>query len=290
MENSLCVDDFTFSNGSKARAIHVEKDTPAEAILAEFAFDPFPRAVIPISGGATHMRYLTDDGFQPTRLLVNFVVDFAFEHNIMLVDGATNTGVMEIIGDHYGNIRARKPIRALPPLLGFVPFSLINYPIPSPNDNDHNLDPNHPYFVLVHGVNKWGDEVDRMFALVNAMATKIPSVALIVNGGLTTLKEAINNISIGREIIVLGGGQRATKVIFAALDGASHKELTEILLDKTEKLVSTDALSIKQTLKEALCQLDKIASYEKISKFGNDKTPGELKFLLLQKLKLSALG
>jgi hypothetical protein len=290
MEKFPRVDDFTFPNGSKARAIHIDKDTPAEAILAEFAFDPFPRAVIPITGGATHMRYLTEDGFQSIHLLVNLVVDFAFEHNIILVDGATNTGVMEIIGSRYGYVRAQNATRTLPPLLGFVPFSLVNYPIPNPNENDCNLDPNHPYFILVHGANVWGDEVESMFALVNTMATKIPSVALIVNGGLTTLKEAINNIRIGREIIVLGGGQRATKVIFAALDGANRKELTGILMDKTEKLVSSDDPDFQQTLERALGQLSEIASYKKIIKFGNDKTPEELKSLLLQKLKLTTLG
>jgi hypothetical protein len=117
------------------------------------------------------------------------------------------------------------------------------------------------------------------------MVTKnVPSISLIVNGGLTTLKEAVLNIRHGREIIVLDGGYRATKLIFAALDGASCDDLTSILMDENENLIRSDNPDPQRALKIALDQLDEIAKYQKIFRLRHDRTPNDLKEFLSLKL------
>jgi hypothetical protein len=124
------------------------------------------------------------------------------------------------------------------------------------------LEPNHPYFVFVRDVQDWGGEVDNMFALVNFLSRNMPSVALVVNGGLTTLSETVRNARYGREIIVLEGSQRAAKAIIAAINGKTEKELIEILLDPESKLIKPE--DSKQKLDNALSELREIGQYDKM--------------------------
>lgn len=294
MEKFPRVEDFMFSNGFKARAIHIVKDTPPEAILAKLAFDPFPCAVIPVSGGAKDFpRYLPNNGFLKMHSFIEAVVEVAFNKRIMLVDGGTNTGVMQLIGSFFEKISKSDPNCILPPLIGFVPEPKVNYPGASIEGRDpkaDSLDPNHSCFVLVNDVQEWGDEVDSMFALVNSLSARLPSVSLIVNGGLTTLKEAVRNARDGREIIVIEGSLRATRAIIAAINGATENELTKILFDKLDNevsLIDVNDNQYKQKLDNALSDLKEIAQYNKITRFGLDSTPVELTTLVIDKLGLT---
>lgn len=293
-ETAPGTDDIAFPGNSRARTIHINKDTPAEEILAEFAFDPFPRAVIQISGGAKEFpRYLPNNGFAKMRDLIKSIVDMAFEKNIMLVDGGTNTGVMQLIGNFFKERRISNPKDNIPPLVGFVPELLVNYPGASIKGRDpeaDSLDPNHPYFVLVKDAKVWGDEADSMFAFVNTLSMRIPSVSLIVNGGLATLKDAVHNVRYGREIIVIDGSQRATRAIIAAINGSTESELTKILLDRSNEgasLIDIKNHYYEQKLESALSDLTEIAQYKKITRFSLDASPVELTNLIVSKLGLT---
>jgi hypothetical protein len=155
--------EIQFPNGNIAQAIKVIRKTSPKSILKVLDLNPFPTAVIPISGGA---KYLSPIGFTRIYSFVEAVVDLAFEKNIMLVDGGTNTGVMEIIGKHYGFVQAQNPKKIIPPLIGFIPLPLVKLPGQEFTNEDVLLQPHHPYFIFVHDAYEWGEEVESMFALV----------------------------------------------------------------------------------------------------------------------------
>ena len=84
-----------------------------------------------------------------------------------------------------------------------------------PNQPNSSLEPlgdAHTHFVLVEGEN-WGDELEPMYALVNALAEEASSIGILVNGGKGTENEVEENVSDDRKVMVLdGSGRLADKI------------------------------------------------------------------------------
>ncbi|MEW5871230.1 MAG: hypothetical protein AB1894_18305 [Chloroflexota bacterium] len=273
--------NIDFPNGFSAQAIESDIETEPKSIFECLDLEVLPKAVIPISGGATHFP---PEIFVRIRPLMKAVVELAFERQIMLVDGGTKQGVMEIVGDLFRKARVAQKDLSYPPLVGFVPEFKISYPGASTKERDpqpSELDPNHPYFVLIHGAYRWGEEVKCMFGLVNYLSFSLPSVALIVNGGLTTLLEVVYSIQQNRQIIVFDGTHRVAKVICSALDGASNDYLISILkgIDPVNPVSKND-------IDDALLRLDQIKNYQGITRFNLGQPIEELIELVLSKLSM----
>ena len=236
------------------------------------------------------------------------------KYGLLIVDGGTEAGVMKITGKvlrkfKYGRFTIAEVMKIIGkvlrkfnygkftiddasqkqipdyeelPLMGFAPESKVIYPGAEPSpQREVPLEPNHKYFVLVNDAQDWGGEVDHMFRFINCLSgMSIPIVHIIANGGRITIKEAYHSVRQGHPIIILEGSERATKIIIAALDGASETEL--INLFEEHKIIKQE-----HEAEEILVWLREIAQYNKVTRFVLSSKPSDkLKEIILSMLNL----
>ncbi len=286
-----------FVNGHEAYSVFVRKDVDPENILSELHLNPLPKGVICISGGAT--AFPTEIKDQTVALIEDVVAPLACEYDLLVVDGGTEEGVMQIIGEAFKKHRVKAHIIGIhegdtavetrdwhePLLMGFVPESQVTYPgdtrSPKPN---MQLDPNHVYFVMVMDAYDWGEEVECMFSFIDYLADqRLPVINIIANGGRITLKEASHTVQRNRPVIILEGSKRATEVIVSALDGTPEGDWVSLLMK--HEIAGKNS----EQFQEALDWLIQIAKYDKIVRFDFLSRPlDEFKPIVLSALGISA--
>lgn len=226
-----------FANGVDALAVVPEPKTSPERIIA--ALNLFePKSVLLVVGGARGM-----DDSQMRRLAPLFsrvVARAAGESQMLVVDGGTSSGVMQLLGEAVAD-RGR-----LTPLLGVTPKAKSIYPGGPPKEqvNDGSpLEPNHSHFVLTPGT-EWGDETAWLLDIVAVYARKAPVQVLLVNGGTIAKNEVLQSVRRGWPILVLEGSGRLADEIAAHADEVPERipdqALSEILSDGNIRLFSLD--------------------------------------------------
>ena len=155
-----------------------------------------PRRCIVLVGGAAGLA--PDD--ELPHVFRDVVAEVASSLAATVVDGATDTGVMRLIG------RARAETAASFPLVGVVPAALAD-----------DLEPNHTHVVLVPG-SDWGDETPWLAGVATALAGPHASATLVVNGGEITWADAEASVAAGRPVVVLAGSGRTADALAAGTD------------------------------------------------------------------------
>jgi len=230
---------ITFANGNRAVVITAPRDAGAKAILDALEIAS-PRAVILLFGGAVglddsrkaHLATLFADGVAPV----------ATELGALIIDGGTQSGVMEIMGDAV----ARSPGKCQ--LLGIAPKGKITHSEitgASAVSDGAPLEPNHSHFVLVESA-EWGGETGKMLEL--ARAFNAPIVAILVNGGAIAADEALQSVRNGWQLLVVeGSGRFADELSAAVRDGQSAKsvEVCEIAPSGRVALFHVDSTAEK---------------------------------------------
>jgi hypothetical protein len=108
------------------------------------------RAVIVLVGGAGGMG--GKDFETVAQVLRDEVVPVAERRNAVVIDGGTDSGVMQLIG------RARSALGGRFPLIGVAAEGTVLVPgAGTPSPDAVELEPNHTLFLLVPGM-QWGDE------------------------------------------------------------------------------------------------------------------------------------
>ncbi|MGQ9625275.1 MAG: hypothetical protein ACUVV0_00005 [Anaerolineae bacterium] len=216
----LKTETIHFPNGNKALMVRVPGDGDAEQVIKALGL-PRPRAVLLPHGGAAH---LPADKEAQLRCLIKYgIAKACAREDILVIDGGTQAGVMAMMGEGLAEMGRSAP------LLGVAPAGLVTYPGGPPVSGDiAPLEPNHSHFVLVEG-DEWGSETDLMFRLAEKMAEGVLSVALLVDGGQVTRKEALYNVRRGREVIVIQGSGRVADEIADAFQREQKVENAEIL-------------------------------------------------------------
>jgi SLOG in TRPM, prokaryote len=179
-----------------------------------------------IAGGAARM----DERDHPNLMrLFTDIAQIASTHNALIIDGGTQSGVMELMGQGV----AKQQQRSM--LLGISPAGKVTYPGKTGHrvgSEEVPLDPNHSHFVLVE-TNEWGGETETMYELANVFSEGCPSVAILINGGDIAKNEVLYNVRQRRPIIVIeGSGRFADEVarnIHAKSSFDSDPDLTEIM-------------------------------------------------------------
>jgi len=131
----------------------------------------------------------------------------------VVVDGATDTGVMRLMG------RARAAGSHTFPLVGVVPGALA----------DWGLEPNHSHVVLVPG-REWGDETPWISSLAGALAGARGSATLLVNGGEISWADAEASVARGRPVVAVAGSGRTADAIAAGADERAARLATSGLV------------------------------------------------------------
>lgn len=175
-----------------------------------------PSPVLVLVGGAAGIQ----QKHLPTiRQAIQEISDVVELVGAIIVDGGTESGIMAEIG------QARSRRGHTYPLVGVAVESLVTWPNRSDAVNASSaapLDANHTFFVLVPGTD-WGDEVRFLARTGTVLSGNLPSVTVLINGGLIAANDLKSSIDEGREVIVLAGtGRYADELASNPPDSADY--------------------------------------------------------------------
>jgi hypothetical protein len=222
---AMKIEEISFPNGNRALAVIPPIGTRATDLVRALGI-PQPGSLIMIAGGAARMD--ERDHLNLTRLFTDGIAPIAATYNALVIDGGTQSGVMELMGQGVAKQQQR------PVLLGISPAGKVTYPGKTGHrvgSEEVPLDPNHSHFVLVE-TNEWGGETETMYELVKVFSEGCPSIAILINGGAITKNEVLYNVRQRRPIIVIEGSGRYADEVARILHEKSSSDfdpdLTEI--------------------------------------------------------------
>ena len=174
------------------------------------------RAVIVLVGGAATMGEKHVETV--AQVLRDEVVPVAERRDAVVIDGGTDSGVMQLIG------RARSALGGRFPLIGVAAESTVRVPgAGTPSPGTVRLEPNHTLFLLVPGT-RWGDEAPWMMDIAGIVAGRRSSVTVLVNGGQIAYTDVAASLRSGRPVVVLAGSGRTADAIAEARAGNSRDD------------------------------------------------------------------
>ena len=201
-------------NGLTALAIQVQFPEELSTALGELALHS-PRPILVVVGGASK---LSEADLSCLRLLfVKVLAPLAEELGASVVDGGTDVGVMQMMG------QARAETAATFPLIGVTPVGKVALSAQIPSSEVTPLEPHHTHFVLVPGSN-WGDESPWLARIASVLASGAPSFTVLVNGGEIAWKDVSENLKTNRPLLVIAGSGRLADTLAAALRGEATDE------------------------------------------------------------------
>ncbi len=221
------------SNGLMVPAIRVESAKDLSKAMDELGFHN-PHPILVILGGAGKMSEI--DLNRLRSLFVKVLAPVVEKLGASVVDGGTDFGVMQMIG------QARAEISATFDLIGVTPVGKVALPGQIPPQQVAALEPNHSHFVLIPG-SDWGDESPWLADVATVLAKKAPSVAVLVNGGKVSRKDVSENLKANRPVLAIDGSGRLADTLTAAL----HGEITD---EEVRKLVASglvQAIHLKES-------------------------------------------
>lgn len=214
--------NIAMSNGLTASAILVESFEDLSAAMGELNLKS-PRPILVVVGGAGKMSEA--DNLLVRSLFVEVLAPLAEELGAFVVDGGTDSGVMQMIG------QARAQIAAKFPLVGVSPVGKVALPDRIPPEDATALEPHHTHFVLVPG-SQWGDESPWLARVATVLASGARSVTVLVNGGEIAMKDVSESLKADRPVLAVAGSGRSADTLVVALRG----EATD---DRARELVAS---------------------------------------------------
>src|SRR4051812_34619922 len=195
------------AGGVEAPGIRIVGTDEIAAALESAGLGP-DRAVIVLVGGAGGMGEKELDTV--ASVLRDEVVPVAERRDAVVIDGGTDSGVMQVIG------RARSALGGRFPLIGVPAESTVRVPgAGTPSPGTVRLEPNHTLFLLVPGT-RWGDEAPWMMDIAGIVAGRRSSVTVLVNGGQIAYTDVAASLRSGRPVVVLAGSGRTADAIAEA--------------------------------------------------------------------------
>jgi len=211
-----------FGDGHAARVARPRQVADVEAAVAALGLRG-QRPVLVVVGGAAGL----DEGGKE-RLFILFshaLVPVAVARRAVVVDGGTDSGVMQLLG------RARAASGASFPLVGVAAEKKVIVPGDGGELADRApLESNHSHFVLVPG-SSWGDESPWLSWVATEIAGSAPSATVLINGGEIAFQDVAHSLEADRPVLVIAGTGRTADRIAAAVDGDHTDEQAAQLAD-----------------------------------------------------------
>ncbi|MBF2001094.1 MAG: hypothetical protein IGS38_10280 [Synechococcales cyanobacterium M58_A2018_015] len=198
---------IAFDNGKTARIVRLQGRPELPEALAELGLDT-SRPVLVLVGGASNLA--EDDYRRLQTLFVETLAPLAEALGVVVIDGGTNAGVMQLMG------QAREQIGGTFPLMGVAPSGKVHVSSSRSSTASQYLEPHHTHFILVPG-SKWGDESHYISEIASLIAGESPSVTVLINGGQVSLQDVESSIAEDRPVVVIAGTGRLADDIAAAL-------------------------------------------------------------------------
>ncbi|MEH2244866.1 hypothetical protein [Nostoc sp.] len=233
MKNCL---ELTFDSGQTALAIRVEQEAELPDALEAIGLGS-SRSVLVVVGGASNISEA--DFLRIQRLFTEVLAPIAESLGTYVVDGGTDAGVMQLMGE------ARTQIGAKFALIGVTPESKVALPNQQESTADLTpLEQNHTHFVLVPG-NNWGDESAWISRVATVLANNAASLTVLLNGGEITFEDAFSSVNTGRLVVVIAGSGRTADILADALRGKTTNERAKKLA-KSGTLQYIDLIDIEK--------------------------------------------
>ena len=206
--------EIDFKEGRRAQMVmppvHADPADIAHALGLEQ-----PDALMLIFGGADGME--ADAQTRIARLFRESLVPVAIARRALIIDGGTQSGIMQILG----NVIAER--QDSPCALGVAPIEKVTYPGKTETADGGEraaLDPNHSHFILTP-TSEWGSETETIFdmtaLLSDCVAESVEArsrvVALLANGGGIAKEEAYRCAWQGWNLVILAGTGRVADEI-----------------------------------------------------------------------------
>ncbi len=179
------------------------------------------RPVLVVVGGAAGL-----DEADKRRLFTLFsqaLLPIVTSRQAVVVDGGTDSGVMQLLG------RARGEARASFPLVGVAAEKKVILPGDSAEPGDRApLERNHSHFVLVPG-SSWGDESPWLSWVATEIAGSAPSATVLINGGEIAFQDVAHSLEAYRPVLVVAGtGRTADRIAAAVHDHHSDEQAAQL--------------------------------------------------------------
>jgi hypothetical protein len=198
-----------FGDGHAARVARPRRFADVAAAVGELGLAGRHRVLV-VVGGASGLDEESKERLRP--LFSRVLVPVARAWNAMVVDGGTDSGVMQLLGQAVGTEEASFP------LVGVAVDKKVTLPGDAESRGLSALERNHTHFVLVPG-SSWGDESPWLARVATEIAAGAPSVTVLINGGEIALQDVANSVAARRPVLVIEGTGRAADRIAAALAG-----------------------------------------------------------------------
>jgi SLOG in TRPM, prokaryote/SMODS and SLOG-associating 2TM effector domain 1/Protein of unknown function (DUF4231) len=194
---AVTAESVSFDDGGRAVLVRARRtDTADELLEAAGLLARRPTPVIVVCGSA---EFEDKPLRRATRLVGPAVAEAARRTGAVVVDGATDAGVMRLTG------AARRATRGDAPsvLLGVAPAGLVAHPGGEPGAKVA-LEPNHTHLVLADS-DEWGGETRLLMDLAATLAGGAPVVVLLAGGGEASAGEVLEATRRGWPVFVLEG-------------------------------------------------------------------------------------
>ncbi|MBD1910161.1 MULTISPECIES: hypothetical protein [unclassified Leptolyngbya] len=215
------VDELAFPNGHQAKTIRIHRNSDVLTSLKQLGLHP-PSSTLVLVGGASG---ISPEAMEQLRsLFCNTLAPLAERLGLTVVDGGTDSGVMQLMG------HARQHIQGSFPLLGVVAHAMVAFPDqPAPPDGAP-LEPHHTHFMMVPGA-LWGDEAPWIAKVATVLSGARPSLTVLVNGGMIAWQDVDNSLRENRPVLVMSGSGRTADVLAAALAGDRSNDRANRLVE-----------------------------------------------------------
>lgn len=204
------ISQITFSNGNQAVGIEIVAHTALYDVVGRLGLEP-PRRTLVVVGGAGKM---SDDEMMRARdMFENVLGPLAAAFRLVMVDGGTKAGVMQLAGE------ARAQQGAGFDLVGVAAIGTVVVPGRAEQPPaGAELDPHHSRFILVPGT-EWGTEAPWIARIASVIADGLPSATLLINGGEIAWKDVRESVDMRRSVLVVAGSGRTADILARAVRG-----------------------------------------------------------------------
>lgn len=228
---------IVFPDRHRAKVVRTPKNSNPAEIAYKLGFTDFTPTIF-MTGGAGGFA---PEDMESARLIIDQgLARFAEEHGARIVDGGTDSGLMQMIAE------ARLTHNYRFPLIGVAPEGRVSFPGHENPSADAQLKAGHSHFVLVDG-NEWGNESDTLVRLTYTLAGagKQPAFGILINGGKIATQDVFlaTTQEMKLPIIVLeGSGRFADELATAKRTGRTDQSLLRAIVEGGDiHLIATDA-------------------------------------------------
>lgn len=238
--------NITFANGTKAIGVYAPSGTKPEYLRDQLKLTTAAPTLF-IVGGAGGM---SDEDVKRTQRFIDTIAEFAQQNGLIIIDGGTESGIMQMTGD------SRRRGKYTFPLVGIAPLSKVKFPGYDNLKAEGELEDSHSHFILVEG-ETWGVESSLIQDLARSLSGygTYPMLGMLINGGNVALGELKMAVERRIPMILLeGSGRAADQVVTAIRTGETSQIMIRQIMAEQADLQFIKTTDSPERVKERLTQ------------------------------------